>query len=286
MLESLGSPSAPRIAAARRGGPGSGSPAAAALRLPGWVPAAGSLWGAPPRPPPPPPGSGSGTRVGSGRRGGCGLCAWPLRRPAPSRRMSWMRKDVSGLDAAGGLGPAAPASPGARCIAQARPRPLPPRRSTFAFRRPRALIAAAAPRRALIGCRRPQRAAHWSRAPAGGTRAPPARRPQDPAQIPAPRAPRPRPLARPPGWEVAPRACLPCPQATTVVRVLLAMVTLKRNALARRQVGDASLPFHLAGGNSGGGWVAAVRAPQCRAWQGGIPLSPCKKRDGRVGVNG
>lgn len=134
---------------------------ASAPALPGWASARVSAsLGAPARPRPP-PGSHSGSRRGgSGWHGGCGCPAWSPCRSAPSRRMSWMRKEVSGLDAAGrearGLQPAASASApasgsrsrgsGARSIPAARSAA-----ATFALRRPRALISGSAPRRLPIG---------------------------------------------------------------------------------------------------------------------------------------
>lgn len=63
------------------------------------------IFGGSPRATPRPPassGSGAGSLLGSGWRWYCGLLVCPPRRSARSRRMSWMRKEVSRLDCEGG----------------------------------------------------------------------------------------------------------------------------------------------------------------------------------------
>lgn len=106
----------------------------------------GRIVGGPPRAtarPPASSGSGAGSLLGSGWRWCCGLPACPPRRSARSRKMSWMRKEVSRLDCEGG------AAQGLRPLASTRASrgsaalSIPPLlRAAFAVLRPRALIAA------------------------------------------------------------------------------------------------------------------------------------------------
>lgn len=120
-----------------------------------------------PAPPLPPSGSRSRSRRGSGGHGGCGLPVWPPRRSAPSRRMSWMKKEVSGLDWL-----AAPASlgrgSGTLSIPAARLQPWrrqlrPPRPHHFHFPPPLRTYSprGSAPRRLPIGRGQPGAAADW-----------------------------------------------------------------------------------------------------------------------------
>lgn len=101
----------------------------------------GGSSGATPRPPAS-SSSEAGSLLGSGWRWCCRLPACPPRRSARSRRMSWMRKEVSRLDCVGGAaqGLRPPASTRASRGSATLSIP-PPLRAAFAITRPRALIA-------------------------------------------------------------------------------------------------------------------------------------------------
>lgn len=99
----------------------------------------GGSSGATPRPP---TSSGSGADSLLGSRWCCGLPAYPPRRSARSRRMSWMRKEVSRLDCVGGAAQGLRPPASTRSSRGSATLSIPPLLSAaFAITGPRALIA-------------------------------------------------------------------------------------------------------------------------------------------------